>query len=139
MKYKNPCVTADLIIENNNNEILLILRGKEPFKGMYALPGGHLNYGLETVESAGVRELKEETGLISKIGDLEILGVYSNPNRDPRGHYVTVAYIVKKYSGILEAADDADDAVFFSIDNLPPLAFDHKNIIGDYKKWKIRK
>jgi len=113
MKYKNPCVTADLIIENNNNEILLILRGKEPFKGMYALPGGHLNYGLETVESAGVRELKEETGLISKIGDLEILGVYSNPNRDPRGHYVTVAYIVKKYSGILEAADDADDVVFF--------------------------
>lgn len=138
MKYKNPCVTADVIVENEKNEVLLIRRAKEPFRGMYALAGGHMDYGIETVQNTAVRELKEETGLVSKIEDLELLGIYSHPKRDPRGHYVTAVYVVKKYSGVLLAADDADDARFFPIDDLPPLAFDHTDIIEDYKKWKLK-
>lgn len=138
MKFKNPCVTADIIVENEKNEVLLIRRAKEPFRGMYALAGGHMDYGIETVQNTAVRELKEETGLVSKIEDLELLGIYSHPKRDPRGHYVTAVYVVKKYSGVLLAADDADDARFFPIDDLPPLAFDHTDIIEDYKKWKLK-
>lgn len=138
MKFKNPCVTADVIVENEKNEVLLIRRVKEPFRGMYALAGGHMDYGIETVQNTAVRELKEETGLVSKIEDLELLGIYSHPKRDPRGHYVTAVYVVKKYSGVLLAADDADDARFFPIDDLPPLAFDHTDIIEDYKKWKLK-
>ncbi|OYT59074.1 NUDIX hydrolase [Euryarchaeota archaeon ex4484_178] len=125
--YKRPALTVDgLIIENG--KILLIKRGKEPFKGHYALPGGFVEYG-EKVEDAVVREVMEETGL--KVKPLKIIGVYSDPKRDPRGHTVSIAFLLQKIGGSLKGGDDAISAEFFPIQSLPPLAFDHEKIISD--------
>ena len=130
-EYLNPCVTADIIIERRE-ELLLIKRAIEPFRDMWAFPGGDLNYGDETVEETGVRELFEETGLRAKVSDLELIGVYSEPGRDPRGHYVTCAYVARNFRGEIMAKDDARDVRFFPMDNLPELAFDHEKILMDY-------
>jgi 8-oxo-dGTP diphosphatase len=132
MRYKNPCATVDLIVEKNN-KILLIKRKNGPFKNMWALPGGFLDYGKETLEQAAKRELEEETSIITKTSDLELLGIYSDPGRDPRGHVISHTYIVKEYAGTPKANDDAKDVGFFSLENLPELAFDHDRIIEDYK------
>lgn len=134
MKFKNPGATIDLIIEKNE-KILLIERKYEPFKGKWALPGGFIDYGKETLEKAAVREGGEETSLKIKLKDLEFFGVYSSPNRDPRGHIISHVYIVKKYSGELKANDDAKQVRWFPLYELPKLAFDHKKIINDYRKW----
>lgn len=133
MRYKNPGATIDLIIEKNE-KILLIERKYEPFKGKWALPGGFIDYGKETLEKAAVREGGEETSLKIKLKDLEFFGVYSSPNRDPRGHIISHVYIVKKYSGELKANDDAKQVRWFPLYELPKLAFDHKKIINDYRK-----
>jgi len=96
------------------------------------LPGGFINYGKETLEDAAVRELKEETSLIANINNLRLVGVYSNPNRDPRRHIISHVYEILDYSGNLKANDDAKSAKFFKA--LPRnLAFDHQQIISDYK------
>jgi len=134
--YKNPASTIDLIYVNSNNEILLIERKHNPFKGYWALPGGFLENGKETLEGAAIREFKEETGLIVKKEDLVLIGVYSNPTRDPRGHVISHAYTTKSIEGTLKAGDDAKDAKFFSLDKLPLLAFDHEEIIEDYLIWR---
>jgi len=127
MKFRNPSLTVDgiLII---NHEILLIKRGNDPFKDMWALPGGFVDYG-EKTEDAIKREMKEETGLICDITDL--FGVYSDPNRDPRGHTVSIIYCLIKKDGTLQSGDDASEVKFFQLSNLPPLAFDHDSIILD--------
>ena len=127
MKFRNPSLTVDgiLII---NHEILLIKRGNDPFKDMWALPGGFVDYG-EKTEDAIKREMKEETGLICDITDL--FGVYSDPNRDPRGHTVSIIYDLIKKDGTLQCGDDASEVKFFQLSNLPPLAFDHDSIILD--------
>jgi len=134
-KFQNPAATADIIVEQNN-KILLIRRLKEPYKGKWALPGGHLDYGQETLEHTAARELKEETNLTTKETDLRLLGIYSEPNRDPRGHYITHVYLTKNIKGVVKADDDADIAKWFDLDNLPSLAFDHNRIIKDYKAWE---
>ena len=129
MKYLSPKLTVDgILLDEKKQRILLIKRGKEPFKGKWALPGGFVEYG-ETTENAVVREVLEETGLKTKI--LELLGVYSDPNRDPRGHTISVVYILQRISGKLMGDDDAEEARFFDIKNLPDLSFDHKKIIED--------
>jgi 8-oxo-dGTP diphosphatase len=127
MNYKSPKLTADgaVLIDN---KILLIKRKNDPYKGKWALPGGFVEYG-EKVEDAVVREVLEETGIKSTIKDL--IGIYSDPNRDPRGHTITVVYLLKKEGGVLIPEDDAVDAKFFDINNLPELAFDHEVIIRD--------
>ncbi|HWH09373.1 MAG TPA: NUDIX hydrolase, partial [Candidatus Thermoplasmatota archaeon] len=114
-------------------EVLLIRRGREPFKGRWALPGGFVDVG-ETVEEAVRRELVEETGLRGDIVDL--LGVYSDPRRDPRGHTVSVTFVLK-VGGIVpvDDLDDADEARWFGLDKLPDLAFDHARIVEDAKAW----
>ncbi len=132
--YKKPSLTVDGILVENE-KILLIKRGREPFKGMYALPGGFVEYG-EKTEDAIVREFKEETGLDVRISRL--VGVYSDPNRDPRGHTVTIVYELQKIGGSLRGGDDAAQAVLFPLSSLPSLAFDHEKIIQDYKN-KISK
>lgn len=133
MRYENPCATADVIVERDK-QILLIKRKHEPFRNMWALPGGHLDCGKETLEITAVRELKEETGISVNEEDLEFFRVYSEPDRDPRGHYITHVYVAKAFNGQPVADDDANDARFFSIKKLPKLAFDHEKILNDYFK-----
>ena len=127
MKYKNPKLTADGIIIKDD-KIVLIKRKNSPFKGLWALPGGFVEYG-EKVEDTVVREAFEETGLKTKITNL--LGVYSDPNRDPRGHTITIAYVLDIINGKLKGGDDASDAKLFDLNNIPELAYDHNIIIKD--------
>ena len=124
---RGPALTVDGIVVEDG-AVLLIRRRNPPFAGHYALPGGFVDYG-ETVEAAVAREVEEETGLRTHVGRL--VGVYSDPNRDPRGHTVSVAFVLYRRGGSLAGADDADDARFFRLEALPPLAFDHARILAD--------
>jgi len=107
--------------------IVLIKRDNPPFAGSYALPGGFVEVG-ETVEAAAAREAREETGLAIEL--LGLVGIYSNPARDPRGHVVSAAFLARG-SGDLKAGSDARSAQVFALMGLPPLAFDHDKIISD--------
>ena len=127
MNYKNPKLTADGVIIREG-KILLIKRKNEPFKGKWALPGGFVEYG-ERVEDTVIREVLEETGLKTSIK--KIFGVYSDPSRDPRGYIITVVYLLDITGGKIECNDDAADAKFFNIKNLPDLSFDHNIILKD--------
>ena len=123
--YRNPFPTVDIVVIRDR-KILLIER-KNPPAG-WALAGGFIDYG-ETAESAAVRELQEETGLIAS--RIELLGVYSDPGRDPRFHTLSVVYLAQT-EGIAQAGDDAARAEWFSLDRLPAqIAFDHRRIISD--------
>lgn len=129
-KYKTPSLTVDIFIYNNKKEFILIKRKNEPFKGQWALPGGFVDYG-ETVENAAIREAKEETSIDVELKRL--INVYSDPERDSRGHTVTIAYTAQENFEDAKAADDAIDIKIFAfneIDNLD-LAFDHEKIIKD--------
>jgi len=106
----------------------LIKREEEPFQGQYALPGGFVEYG-ETVEAALRREVLEETGLLVDVSSL--VGIYSDPRRDPRGHVVSAAFAAVIVNGVLASGSDAAEATFWEITNLPLLAFDHAQIIQD--------
>ena len=124
--YKNPFPTVDIIIEYNQ-KIVLIERKNIPYG--WAIPGGFVDYG-ESVEETAVREAKEETGLEVELSYL--LGVYSDPHRDPRMHTISTVF-VGKGKGDLQAADDAQDAGLFDRDSLPsPIVFDHEKVIKDY-------
>ncbi|MEM0467546.1 MAG: NUDIX hydrolase [Candidatus Thermoplasmatota archaeon] len=127
MQYQNPRITADGILIKNQ-EVLLIKRKNTPFQGFWALPGGFVEYG-ETTEQAVIREVLEETGLQTKIFCL--VGVYSDPKRDPRGHTITIAYALEYLRGTLRPNDDATEVHFFPLTSLPKLAFDHNKIIAD--------
>jgi 8-oxo-dGTP diphosphatase len=127
MKQRSPALTVDGILIKDS-ALLLVQRKNPPFQGTWALPGGFVDYG-EKTEEAMIREMSEETGL--KITICSLLGVYSDPHRDPRGHTVTVAYLVERVGGTLNAGDDAKDVKFFKRDKLPPLAFDHASIVKD--------
>jgi ADP-ribose pyrophosphatase YjhB (NUDIX family) len=121
-----PIPTVDIIIKNNNG--ILLIKRKNPPEG-WALPGGFVDYG-ESLESAAVREAKEETGL-----DVELtrqFHTYSDPERDPRHHTITTVFIAKA-TGKAVAGDDAKEVGMFGRDALPKqIAFDHRNIIQDY-------
>lgn len=130
MEYRNPRVTVDAAIVEDG-KIILIRRNNPPFEGMWALPGGFVDYG-ERVEDACVREAREETSLDVMI--LKLVGVYSDPKRDPRGHTCGIVYLCKKVDGELKASDDANDTRWFSLDELPKLAFDHSQIVADVKR-----
>jgi ADP-ribose pyrophosphatase YjhB (NUDIX family) len=136
MEHKNPTLTVDAIIEENN-KIVLITRAGDTEHGKLALPGGHVEVG-ELVESAAIREIEEETNLKIKLKD--ILGVYSDPKRDPRGHYVSTVFIAKA-SGKLKARNDASKADFYDPNKLKKkdIASDHFKIIKDYLKYKKQK
>lgn len=129
---KSPSLTVDTVIIENSS-ILLIKRKNDPYQGSWALPGGFVEYG-ETVENAAVRETKEETGIDVKLG--ELVGVYSDPNRDPRGHTVTVCFLGTAIGGIVRSATDAEDARYFDLNEIKTLdlAFDHEMIIQDSLK-----
>ena len=128
--YRNPLLTVDCIIEKDD-KVLLINRENHPLG--YALPGGYVDYG-ERVEQAVIREIKEETNL--DIVTPKLFGVYSDPERDPRGHTVTIVFHVKTTETPI-AGDDAKDLGFFDLDNLPEsIAFDHAKILEDYIEFR---
>ena len=129
-KYKNPSLTADIFIYDDELNFILIKRKNEPFKDCWALPGGFVEYG-ESVETAAIREAKEETSIDVELESL--VNVYSKPDRDPRGHTVTVVYIAKGDFNTKKADSDAKDIGIFSKEQLDKLeiAFDHKKIITD--------
>ncbi len=122
-------VAADAIAVADG-KIALIKRSKEPSKGMWALPGGMLDWD-ESAEEAVVREFEEETSLKGKLG--RFVGVYSDPNRDSFQR-VAVVYEVVVVGGKLNASDDAADAKWFPLDDLPELAVDHGKMVEDYKR-----
>jgi len=126
--WRKPSVTADGIVVRDG-KILLVRRGKEPFKGWHALPGGFADYG-EQLEKCVVREVLEETGVKTEI--IGLVGVYSAPDRDPRGHFVTAVYHLKPLTRRTRAGDDADAAEWLPLDELPELAFDHGRIVRDF-------
>jgi 8-oxo-dGTP diphosphatase len=129
-----PALTVDCVVFDPRGRVLLIRRGNEPFKGCYALPGGFVDVG-ETVEEACRRELREETGL--SVGDLLLVGVYSDPDRDPRGHTVStvfLAQLTKQADPV--AGDDAASAAWVDDWRAEHLAFDHAQILTDAEKFR---
>ncbi|MEQ1818231.1 MAG: NUDIX hydrolase [Terricaulis sp.] len=126
-----PALTADCVVFDGQDRLLLIRRANEPFMDRYALPGGFVEAG-ETVEAAALRELKEETGVVGRIERL--VGVYSEPNRDPRGHTVSVAFLVATQGAPPHAGDDAAAAAFMANWRELSYAFDHAQIIADARK-----
>jgi len=130
MKPVTPLLTVDAIIIHEE-KLVLIKRKNPPYKGQFALPGGFVDIG-ETVEDAVIRETKEETGLDVKT--VKLIGVYSDPKRDPRSHTVSICFIVR-CDGDIKAGSDAEDIALFDLDNIPKLAFDHSKIIEDAKEY----
>lgn len=126
--YRNPAPTVDIVIYDPKKGIVLIERANEPHG--WALPGGFIDYG-ETCESAAIREAKEETNLDVTL--TELIGVYSDPTRDPRHHTMSVVYsAVANDVSVLTAGDDAQNARFYPLDALPHVVFDHNVIIADF-------
>lgn len=123
---ETPKLMVDVVIPSENG-IVLIRRGSDPFEGRWALPGGFVEVG-ETVESAAVREVAEETGLAVELAGL--VGVYSDPDRDPRGHNVSVAFLARVVAGDLMAASDAAEVSVLD-PNTIELAFDHRRIVAE--------
>lgn len=121
-------MTVDALIVHSG-KILLIKRSGPPFRNFWALPGGFVDKG-ETVEAAVLRETYEETNL--KINRMKLLGIYSDPGRHPK--QLIAACFIAETVGIPKPGDDAKDLAFFGLDNLPEnIAFDHRNMISDYK------
>ena len=124
--HKNPFPTVDIIIEVEGG--IVLIERKNPPHG-WAIPGGFVDYG-ETVEAAAVREAKEETCLDVEL--TRLLGVYSDPLRDPRSHTISTVFVAMA-AGLPVAADDAADAGVFTESTLPDdIVFDHREILADY-------
>ncbi|GAA2218889.1 NUDIX domain-containing protein [Streptomyces indiaensis] len=122
--------TADVVVTRTDGYVLLIERRWDPFEGQWALPGGHVDAG-ETSRAAAARELAEEAGVYAAPEELTQVGTFDEPGRDPRGRYVTVAYHLTVIPGTpIEAGDDAANAQWWPLSHLPPLAFDHADIIA---------
>ena len=132
MSEKYPKLAVDVLIADEKKGILLIKRRTDPFKGRYALPGGMVEYG-EPVEKAAVREVKEETGLDVELEG--ILGVYSDPDRDPRGHTVSIVFFATPKKGKMAGSSETEDVGYKTLNEIEKLelAFDHETIIEDFK------
>ena len=137
--YPRPMLTADCVVVRGvgeAREVLLVLRGGEPCRGCWALPGGFMEMD-ETLEHCAVRELREETGLRVDEGALRLVGVFSRVDRDPRGRTVTGAYLVENGERRTENAVAGDDAAavrWWPLRELPPLAFDHREVVDAARK-----
>lgn len=131
-EYKNPALTTDIIIFSKIEEkikVLLIKRKYDPFKDCWAIPGGFVEYN-EELEDSAKRELQEETGISGVI--IEQLGAFGRVGRDPRGRTVSIVYYacVNASELNIKAQDDAKEAQWFNIQELPKLAFDHSEIMS---------
>ena len=132
---KTPALSADCVVFDKQERVLLVRRGRPPFKGHYALPGGFVETG-ETVEQACRRELMEETNV--KVGQLHLVGVFSDPKRDPRGHTCSVAFMTQVTSAKAKAGDDAESADWIANWSRIKMAFDHAKILAAAKR-KLQK
>ncbi len=139
-KYPHPAVTADCVIfgfDGMDLKVLLVERGLDPYKGQWAFPGGFVKID-ESAEDGAKRELKEETGLEDV--QIEQLHAYSAPNRDPRERVITIAYIALVRLRDVKGGDDAADARWYPVKDVPSLAFDHELMLRDalhYLKERI--
>ena len=124
-QWPQPSLAVDAVVFNQD-KVLLITRGKEPWKGMLAFPGGFVEKG-EDPETAVIRELEEECGISGRV--IDVVCVQGNPKRDPRGHVISIAYLVDA-SGEPTAGDDASNAAWYSVSSLPKLAGDHTDILN---------
>ncbi len=132
-RYANRGVSIDAVIVKNN-QILLIQRGAEPFRGYWGTPGGYVNWD-ETTEETVKREVKEETGL--EVVSTQLVGVYSAPSRHPK-QVINLVYLVEVKGDVAIHGDDALDLRWFPLDQLPEqMALDHKQNIQDAKKQLI--
>ena len=127
---RHPWVTVDGLVLQEG-KLVAVIRRNPPFQGMPALPGGFVELG-ETTETAALREVREETGLETRV--LRRVGVYSDPSRDPRGHTLTVAYALEAIGGVPHAASDAKALVLLDPDRPPAMAFDHVRIVADWRR-----
>ncbi len=130
-KYPHPAVTADCVIFGFDGErlnVLLVKRGGEPYAGWWAFPGGFVNID-ESADEGALRELREETGLSPEY--VEQFHTYSEPGRDPRERVITIAYYALVKISEVRGGDDAKEARWFAIDEVPHLAFDHDAILRD--------
>ena len=133
-EYPRASVTADAVLfaeKDRQMYVLLIQRGNEPYKGYWAFPGGFLEMD-ETVARCAERELEEETGI--QLTGMQLVGVYSDVERDPRGRVVTAAYAAMTTMPEANAGDDAAAAKWWPLNALPELAFDHDTILEDAKR-----
>lgn len=115
----------------HDGKLVAVRRSNVPFRGMPALPGGFVDLG-ETTQSAVIREVREETGLETKVARL--VGVFSDPKRDPRGHVVSIAYALEEVGGHLAAGSDAADILLLNLGDLPRMAFDHNEIVRAWRR-----
>ncbi len=139
---RNPALTVDGVVlarpggarRDEPGSVLLIRRGGEPFAGSWALPGGFVDYG-ENPDAAVRREIAEETGLRNP--RFVQFRSYGDPGRDPRGHTVSIVYLAELRGTVppVAAGDDAAEAAWFDLDRLPPLAFDHADILSDIRRF----
>ena len=138
-EYPRPAVTTDAILvakENNQTSVLLIQRGIEPYKDQWALPGGFVEMD-EELEDACARELQEETGIRGI--QLNQLAAFGTVNRDPRGRTISVVFWATIPSKLkAQSGDDAQNAKWFNLNDLPPLAFDHQKIIQQFIDEKLK-
>lgn len=133
-KYPHPSVTTDCVIfgfDGVKLKVLLVERGMAPYKGRWAFPGGFLNMD-ESAEEGALRELKEETGLEGAY--IRQFHTFSAPQRDPRERVITIAYYALVRMQEVKGGDDASDARWFALDEVPPLAFDHDQILRKAEK-----
>ncbi len=120
-----PFACDSILIEDG--KVLLVLRGREPFKGEWALPGGRIEDD-ETAEECCIREMKEETGLDVEI--IRLTGLYSDPKRDPR-LIIAAGFLVRRIGGVVRGGDDAADAKWFPLGSHPNLCADHEKILAE--------
>jgi 8-oxo-dGTP diphosphatase len=125
----HPAVTVDGLVLVDE-KLIAVRRRNDPFRGMPALPGGFVELGETTLEAV-VREVREETGLETRM--VRLVGVFSDPDRDPRGHTVSIAYALEAIGGRLRAGSDAAAIILVDPDEPPKMAFDHNDIV---RKWR---
>lgn len=128
-KLEAPLLAADGVVLLEGR-LVAVRRRYDPFRGEYTLPGGMVEYG-ETMEEAVVREVREETGLETRV--VSLVGVYSHPGRDPRGHVVSAVYELSPTGGILAAGSDAAAVELIDLETPPEMGFDHESIVADFR------
>jgi 8-oxo-dGTP diphosphatase len=134
-EWNCPGLSVEAAIFNEHGQLLLLRRGKDPYKGKYALPGGRMEIG-ENARQNCARELEEETGIIIDPKDLVLIGEYSDPNRDPRRHNVSLSFVGFVRGQTPKETPEGQDPKFFTDLTGLDFAFDHAQVIADALTWR---